>query len=87
VATVNKALDKATAETQSPRLVGLLGEIASLSKEQGQLVIGASRCFIRSLDMLPDFNSRVGFEAGVRVLNFVVGQIGRQGLKLEGRSI
>jgi uncharacterized membrane protein YkvA (DUF1232 family) len=92
VATVNKALDKATrlgasAAVIARRLVGLLGEMDSLPKEQGRLLVSASRYFTRSMDIQPDFNSQVGFEDDARVLNFVMGQIGREDLKLEGRSI
>jgi uncharacterized membrane protein YkvA (DUF1232 family) len=80
---VNKALDRATAEAIARRLVGLLGEISRLREEQSLLVIGAARYFIRSMDIQPDFSSRVGFEDDVTVLNFVLRQIGREDLRLE----
>ena len=87
LARVNKALDNATAEAIARRLVGLLGEMDSLPKEQSRLVVGASRYFTRSMDIQPDFNSQVGFEDDVTVFNFMMRQIGREDLKLEGRSI
>jgi uncharacterized membrane protein YkvA (DUF1232 family) len=80
---VNKALDRATAETVARRLTGLLGEIPCLPEEQRLLVVGAARYFVRSLDMQPDFNSQAGFKDDVTVLNFVLRQIGREDLKLE----
>jgi uncharacterized membrane protein YkvA (DUF1232 family) len=81
--TVNKALDKPTAEAVARRLTGLLEETPSLAEEQQVLVVGAARYFIRSLDIQPDFDSPVGHKDDVTVLNFVVRQIGKEELKLE----
>ena len=83
-AVANQALDMTTAQRIAGRLADLVDGLERLTGEQQLLVVGAARYFIRSRDIQPDFGPGAGFEDDLTVLNFVLGQIGREDLKLEG---
>jgi len=79
----NEFLDIKTARRIAGVLEFLLTEYTHYSSEHRSLVTGAAKYFIHDLDVEPDTKSILGLDDDVRVLNFVLEQVGKPDLRVE----
>jgi len=56
----------------------LLDNYQNYSDEQQQLIVGAVRFFIIEKDCIPDYTPITGLDDDLKVLNYVLGQLGLQ---------
>jgi len=79
----NEFLDLCLAEKIADTLTKILGDNSNLPEDKLKLVVGAARYFVRVQDAQGDFDSILGFDDDVTVLNYVLKEIGRDDLKVD----
>lgn len=79
----NEFLDIDLAERLTDQLCRLLAAYATYDAEQQRLIVGAARYFVAANDEESDIHSIFGMEDDVRILNYVLAQIGEPEHRIE----
>jgi uncharacterized membrane protein YkvA (DUF1232 family) len=79
----NEFIDLHLAEQLAAILSSLLDNLSGYPDRHRCLIAGAARYFVHSKDVQADFASVLGFDDDAAVLNYVLGQIGRNDLRVE----
>ena len=77
----NEFLDVNLAQQAATLLIDLVGHLGEFSIDNQMLIIGAARYFVLEDDHEPDTKSLLGFDDDIKVLNFVLGKLGKPKLK------
>ena len=80
---VNEFLDISTLEKIANTLKVLLEDIQKYPAEKQKLIIGAAHYFIKDDDVYADFESLLGFDDDIAVLNYVLMKIDREDLRIQ----
>jgi len=77
----NEFLDVNLAQQAATLLIDLVSHLGEFSIDNQMLIIGAARYFVLEDDHEPDTKSLLGFDDDIKVLNFVLGKLGKPKLK------
>jgi uncharacterized membrane protein YkvA (DUF1232 family) len=79
----NEFIDLRLAEQIVITLDRLISDFAQYPESKHKLIAGAARYFIYERDAQRDFESILGFDDDVAVLNYVLKELGRDDLRIE----
>lgn len=79
----NEFLDIGTTGKIAAVLDRLLSHLDKFPPDHRPLIVGAARYFIQDLDLEPDSRSILGMDDDVKVLNYVLEQVGLSNLRVE----
>ena len=79
----NEFLDVNIATKIADILKSLLNEFDKYPKQKQRLIVGAARYFIKSNDAQADFESLLGFDDDIEVLNYVLVELGCSDMRIQ----
>ena len=76
----NEFLDVKIAEQIASVVMELISTIEDYPQGEQKLIVGAAKYFVLEEDHWPDTKNLLGFDDDIKVLNYVLGRIGRPAL-------